>query len=68
MTISDTTIFRRITDLSNDVTSQVIEDIKKSPVGISIQFDESTDISSESHLLAFVRYVKGFYKFINIVH
>jgi len=57
MSLSDSTIKSRLDEMAADVLSQVIEDIKKSPE-ISIQCDESTDVSACSHLLVFVRYVK----------
>ncbi|XP_076059491.1 protein FAM200C-like [Oratosquilla oratoria] len=44
--------------MSQDIFQQVITDLKSSPVKVSIQLDESTDVCFCSHLLAFVRYVK----------
>ncbi|XP_068221363.1 protein FAM200C-like [Palaemon carinicauda] len=56
--LSNDIIHARIHDMSQDVLHQVITDLKASPVGVSIQLDESTDVSFCSQLMAFVRYVK----------
>jgi hypothetical protein len=40
-----------------DVKEQVLSEIKASPI-FALQLDESTDVSSCSQLLVFVRYVK----------
>uniref|UniRef100_UPI00358ED38C zinc finger BED domain-containing protein 5-like n=1 Tax=Myxine glutinosa TaxID=7769 RepID=UPI00358ED38C len=59
-TLSNNTVQRRIADLSSDIKEQVIAEIKDAAFGLfSIQLNESTDVSSCSQLLAFVRYVKG---------
>ena len=44
--------------MSEDILEQVIADIKTSLVTISLQLDESTDVSNCSQLIAVVRYVK----------
>ena len=44
--------------MSEDILQQVIADVKASPIKISLQLDEATDVSLSSQLLAFVRYVK----------
>ena len=44
--------------MSDDVLTQVVSGIKNSPVRVSLQLDESTDVSNMSHLLVFVRYVE----------
>ena len=41
-----------------DVKEQVLIEIKASPL-FSFQLDESTDVSSCSHLLVFVRYINS---------
>ena len=56
--LSNDIIHSRIHDMSQDVLQQVITDLKASPVRVSIQLDESTDVSFCSQLMAFVRYVK----------
>ena len=56
--LSNNVIRNRIDDISADILDQVISDIKTSSAKISIQLDESTDVSNCSQLIAFVRYVK----------
>lgn len=56
ISLSDNTIRRRITEMALDVKEQVLSEIKMSPL-FAFQLDESTDVSSCSQLLAFVRYV-----------
>ena len=56
--LSDNTISSRICDINYDILNQIITDIKNSPTKISLQLDESTDISSCYQLLTMVRYVK----------
>ena len=51
------TISRRIKDLSIDIRDQLISDLKTSPQKISIQLDESTDVSNYSQLICCVRYI-----------
>ena len=41
-----------------DMCQQVCTEIKESMLQASIQFDESTDTTLESHLIAFIRYEK----------
>ena len=54
---SDNTRSSRICEISYDILNQVITNIKNSPK-ISLQLDESTDISSCCQLLTMARYVK----------
>ena len=56
--LSNNTIARRIKDLSIDIRDQLISDLKASPLKISIQLDESTNVSNCSQLICFVRYIK----------
>jgi len=56
--LSNDIICSRIRDMSKDILQQVIADIKASPIKVSLQLDESTDVSFCSQLLVFVRYVK----------
>ncbi|XP_045120470.1 protein ZBED8-like [Portunus trituberculatus] len=56
--VSNDVIHNRIIDMSGDILEQVVADIKDSPVKISLQVDESTDVSNCCQLLVVVRYVK----------
>ena len=56
--LSNDIISSRIRDLSEEILQQAIADIKTSPTKVSLQLDESTDVSLCSQLLVFVRYVK----------
>ncbi|KAG8236890.1 hypothetical protein J437_LFUL018926 [Ladona fulva] len=56
ISLSNNTIQRRISNMSMDVKEQIISEIKASPV-FSFQLDESTDVSSCSQLLVFMRYI-----------
>ena len=56
--LSDNTVQRRISDISDDIKDQVINEIKEAET-FAIQLDESTDISSMAQLLVFARYAKG---------
>ena len=55
--LSNNVIHNRISDLSEDILDQVISDVRASPFKISIQLDESTDVSSCTQLITLVRYV-----------
>ena len=60
LSLSDNTIQRRITEMANDISSQLISKLKSSLHGMfSIQLDESTDISNVSHLMVFVRWASN---------
>lgn len=54
--LSDTTIMRRIKDMSDDIETQLVSQIKTSGQ-FSLQFDESVDVANQAILLGFVRYV-----------
>ncbi|XP_076339961.1 zinc finger BED domain-containing protein 5-like [Tachypleus tridentatus] len=58
VSLSNNTIQRRISKMSMDVKEQVLTEIKGSPL-FSFQIDESTDVSSCSQLLVFVRYINS---------
>ena len=58
ISLSNNTIQRRISNMSMDVKEQVLTEIKASPL-FSFQLDESTDVSSCSQLLVFVRYINS---------
>ncbi|XP_040289892.1 protein ZBED8-like [Bufo bufo] len=58
ISLSNDTVRRRLDDLSADILSQVVQEIKSAPLPIfSIQLDESTDMANCSQLLVFVRYI-----------
>jgi hypothetical protein len=51
---SDNTVQKRFVEMGADVTDQVVEKIVL-PKQFALQLDESTDISNEAELMAFVR-------------
>ena len=53
--LSNNTVQRRISKLSDDIEEQVIGELKASGL-FALQLDESTDVSSCSQLMVFVRY------------
>ena len=58
ISLSNSTIQRRIKDLSDDIKSQFVEEIKNAPFGLfAIQIDESTDIPSCAQLMVFTKYI-----------
>lgn len=56
--LSDTTVSRRITEMSQDVQSQLKAQLSEA-VHFTLQFDESTDVSGEAILIGFVRYANA---------
>ena len=56
LSVSDNTVQRSISLMSEDIQNQVIDQMK-SAGSFALQLDESTDISSCAQLIAFVRYV-----------
>ena len=52
-------IHDRFVAMSEDILEQVVDDIKASPVKISLQVDESTDVSNCYELVVVGRYVKS---------
>ena len=59
LSLSNNTVKRRIEDMSRDILSQVLVEIKNSNQGFSIQLDETTDVSNCAQLLVFAGYVVG---------
>ena len=56
--LSNDIITSRICNMCEDILQQVITDVKASPIKVSLQLHESTDVSLCSQLLVFARYVK----------
>ena len=52
--LSESTISRRIDDMSHDVEEIMCDKLKNS--SFSIQIDESTDIASKCHVVTFIRF------------
>ncbi|XP_073529589.1 protein FAM200C-like [Phyllobates terribilis] len=56
--LSNDTISDRIECMSKDILAQVVADLISSPAKLSLQLNETTDVSNLSQLAVFVRYVK----------
>ena len=56
--LSNDVIAGRVADMSCNILDQVVQEIKDSPIRISLQLDESTDISNISQLIVYTRYIK----------
>ena len=54
--LSDTTVSRRVSEISNDQFGQLITRVKQS-VKFAIQIDETMDISKSAQLLVYIRYI-----------
>ena len=52
LSLSDNTVQRHISDMSNDINIQIIEDLM-----FTSQLDESADVSSCAQVMVFVRYI-----------
>ena len=57
--LSNDVVESPINDISEDILSRVVADLKASPTKFSIQLDETTDVANLNQLIAFVRYIKG---------
>ncbi|KAG2466217.1 ZBED8 protein, partial [Polypterus senegalus] len=57
VSLSNDIVHQRIKDMSQNIITQVVSEIKQSPAKISMQIDESADVSNHSQLFVFVRYV-----------
>ena len=58
VTLSNDAVRRTINNLNIDSCDQLISGFKDSPLKISLQLDESTDVSNYSQLICFVGYIK----------
>uniref|UniRef100_K7FT67 Uncharacterized protein n=1 Tax=Pelodiscus sinensis TaxID=13735 RepID=K7FT67_PELSI len=62
ISVSINTVSRWINEISQNISEQVVDEIKKSPL-FAVQLDESTDVTLCSQLLVFTRYmVEGDFK------
>ena len=55
--LSNDTVRRRISDMSQDIVYQVEVEIRASKARISLQLDESTDVSNCAYLFVYGQYV-----------
>ena len=56
--LSNNTVERRISDISDNILKQIVKQLLVSPFKLfSLQLDESTDVSSCSQLMVYIRYV-----------
>ena len=53
--LSNNTVARRISEISENQLQQLIDRVKNSP-RFAIQLDESTDITNAAQLMVFIRY------------
>ena len=58
ISLSNSAVKRRITDMSDDVLVQILTHVKAPPL-YSIQLDESTDIAGLPQLFVFIRYINN---------
>ena len=56
ISLSNDTVKKRISEMSQDILLQVVEEVRSSPL-FSMQLDESTDISSCAQLLVYAHYI-----------
>ena len=56
ISLSNDTVKKRISEMSQDILLQVVEEVRSSPL-FSLQLDESTDISSCAQLQVYARYI-----------
>ena len=56
ISLSNDTVKKCISETSQDISLQVVEKVRSSPL-FSLQLDESTDISSCAQLLVYARYI-----------
>lgn len=56
--LSDNTVSRRIGDMAQDVSAQLLEQVRASEY-FALQLDESTDLSCEAQLLVYIRFISN---------
>ena len=56
---SNDVIAGRVADMSCDILDQIVQEIQDSPIRVSLQLDESTDVSNMSQLIVYARYIKN---------
>lgn len=56
--LSNNVIGGNVEDMSCYILDQVVEEFQASPTQISLQLDESTDVSKMSQLIMYTRYIK----------
>ncbi|XP_076042078.1 protein FAM200C-like [Oratosquilla oratoria] len=56
--LSNDVIAGRVDDMSCNILDQIVQEIKDSPIRISLQLDESTDVSNMSQLIVYARLFK----------
>nr|ABF20550.1 transposase [Danio rerio] len=54
--LSDNTVGRRISEMADDISSQLLEQLQASEY-FSLQLDESTDIANQAQLMVYVRFL-----------
>uniref|UniRef100_A0A3Q2D886 Uncharacterized protein n=1 Tax=Cyprinodon variegatus TaxID=28743 RepID=A0A3Q2D886_CYPVA len=54
----DNTVCRRINDMEEDVSNQLLDQVRASDY-FALQLDESTDVANATQLLVYVRYIQG---------
>ena len=55
--LSNDVIAGRVADMSCNILYQVVQEMKDSPIRISMQLDESTDVSNISQLIVYTQYI-----------
>lgn len=56
ITLSRNTIKRKVELIASDLETQMLNDLRSSPIGHALQSDASTDIDNKEQLVAFVSY------------
>ncbi|XP_060759506.1 zinc finger BED domain-containing protein 5-like [Neoarius graeffei] len=56
--LSDNTVSRRISDMAEDVSTQLLEQVRASDY-YALQLDESTDVANVAKLLVYIRFFQG---------